>query len=371
MNKFKVCHVTSAHPRYDTRIFRKECVSLSKSGFQVTLVVNDNLSDETKDGVRIISTGNKFVSRLERFTKGRSALIRKLEELESELYHFHDPDLLPIAMRMKKKGYIVIFDSHEDVPRQIEDKQWIPSPFRKLTSRVYRGYEEKICRQLDAVIGTTPQITDRFEKFNCNTTLVTNYPILANRINKEKNTTKVVLVYAGSISEQYKIKEIVSILPDLEGVVLKLAGAVEEDYLNQMKTLPGWNKVEFLGRISFSEVVELYRQSDIGVCVLKAFQFPEGTLGNTKIFEMLMYSLPVVCSDNKIWKSIINKNNCGVCVDPDNLAEIKEGISMLCDSPELRDTYSSNGRQAVEEKYNWSSEERKLLNLYLNLLDAR
>lgn len=57
MNKIiKVCHVTSAHSRYDTRIFQKECRSLSQHGYECYLTVNDLLEDEIKEEIKILST---------------------------------------------------------------------------------------------------------------------------------------------------------------------------------------------------------------------------------------------------------------------------------------------------------------------------
>ena len=51
----KVCHVGTAHRRYDTRIFYKECTSLAKAGYDVTfLIADDGLPEETRNGVRIL-----------------------------------------------------------------------------------------------------------------------------------------------------------------------------------------------------------------------------------------------------------------------------------------------------------------------------
>lgn len=47
----KICHITTVHPnRYDVRIFEKECVTLAKNGYEVTLIVNDKLQDEQCKG---------------------------------------------------------------------------------------------------------------------------------------------------------------------------------------------------------------------------------------------------------------------------------------------------------------------------------
>ena len=118
----RVCHVTSIHQRYDTRIFQKECISLYKAGYEVFLLVNDENDSEVKNGVQIISTGETFKNRIDRFINLKQIMFSALMEIAAEIYHFHDPDLLPIALLLKKKrkDIKIVFDSHEDFPAQIK-----------------------------------------------------------------------------------------------------------------------------------------------------------------------------------------------------------------------------------------------------------
>ena len=81
----RVCHVTSIHQRYDTRIFQKECISLYKAGYEVFLLVNDENDSEVKNGVQIISTGKTFKNRIDRFINLKQIMFSALMEMPISL----------------------------------------------------------------------------------------------------------------------------------------------------------------------------------------------------------------------------------------------------------------------------------------------
>ncbi|MEE0909990.1 MAG: hypothetical protein UIQ51_04360, partial [Bacteroidales bacterium] len=124
MQKTKVVHITIVHRRYDSRIFYKECVSLSKAGFDVSLIVADGLGNEEKQGVKIIDIGKAEASRIKRMIKTSRKAVDTALGLNADIYHFHDPDLLTASLKLKKQAK-VIFDSHEDFPALMLQRDYI------------------------------------------------------------------------------------------------------------------------------------------------------------------------------------------------------------------------------------------------------
>jgi glycosyltransferase involved in cell wall biosynthesis len=87
-----------------------------------------------------------------------------------------------------------------------------------------------------------------------------------------------------------------------------------------------------------------------------------------KMFEYMSASIPVIASNFSLWRSIIEKNNCGICVDPMDSHEIAEAIDFLTWNPEDAKQMGKNGQAAIKRIYNWGIEEKKLLRLYENLI---
>ncbi len=368
----KVCHVTSAHPRYDVRIFHKECKSLANNGFDVTLLVNDNLPNETIDKVKIVSTQLKLKNRLERMVKSKKKIQKLMFEINADIYHFHDPELLPEAAWIRKKGKKVIFDFHEDVTELIFFKNWIPKSFRKIISRGYKLYESQKIVKFDALVSVTPKFVKRLSKYNDKTYMVTNFPSLMNTVNKMNyRGEQVNICFAGGISSEWNHGNIIEAIEDIPNLKYILAGRGPQKYFEGLKTLCGWEKVHYLGVIPHEEVLEVYNQSVVGMTLLdyNTQVGKEGTLGNTKIFEFMQAGLPVICSKNRIWEEIINKYECGIAVNPDNILEIREAIKKLILNPDYARELGKNGQEAVKVEYNWKTQEKVLLEMYQELFD--
>ncbi|WP_300386695.1 glycosyltransferase [Clostridium sp.] len=362
--KRKVCHITSVHNRYDIRIFIKQCKSLANNGYDVTLLVNDDKEDEIIDKVQIVSTQYKPKNRIDRFINSRKKLINKAIEVDSDIYQLHDPDLLPIGNKLKRMGKKVIFDSHEDVPRQIKDKKWIPKIIRNCISKVYESYEKASVKRYDAIISVTPHIVERFKAINAQSVMVTNYPIIDVDEKIVRNPTNVI-GFAGGITEQYKHHNVLKAIENIENIRYILAGGTTDAYLEYLKTFPAWAKVEYIGKIPQWEVKDIYKKSIMGIAIHKSTQLGElGSLGVIKLFEFMESKLPVICTNYFLWQQVVEEYKCGICVDPNNIEEIKEAVEYIINNPLEARKMGRNGRRAVIEKYNWGTQEIELLNLY-------
>ena len=80
--------------------------------------------------------------------------------------------------------------------------------------------------------------------------------------------------------------------------------------------------------------------------------------------------VPVVASDYPVWHEFVEGAGCGVLVDPRDPEAVAAAVSSLLDDPERAAAMGANGRQAVLDRYNWTSEGAELLRLYARVLGA-
>ncbi len=362
-----ICHLTTVHPRNDVRIFFKECTSLTKLGFTITLIVADGKGDEVKNNVQIIDIGNYRLTRLKRLLKGRKTLLKKAIALNADLYHFHDPELLPIGLKLKKKSKKVVYDCHEDVCKQILYKSWLgPLVFRKLLSSFYSSYEKRISNKMDGVISVIDEITNQFE--NEKRVTLKNYPNIT-EIECQKipiNKRKKQIVYIGSLTKVRGILDYINAMNQVtNGYKLLLIGSFSSaDFHQECMKSKGWERVIHVGFQPMDKAIALFANSFIGLSVLH----PEKnylTSLPTKGFEYMAAGIPTVMSDFEYWRPYFE--NCAVFITPKSPKNIATAINHLINSHELYEEMSKKC-EAKANSYSWESEAQKLKKFYFSIL---
>ena len=71
---------------------------------------------------------------------------------------------------------------------------------------------------------------------------------------------------------------------------------------------------------------------------------------------------------HKTFGLLLEKNKCGICVDPADPKAIAKAITYLKTHPEEAKAMGENGKRLVQETYNWKAEEKKLFEFYQALM---
>ena len=371
MHEKVVAHITSVHRRFDVRINLKQCRALAAAGWSVYLVVADGNGDELSENVQIIDVGEDS-GRLRRMAVASRRVVDRALALGADIYHLHDPELLMWAGRIRRAGRTIVFDAHEDIAAQVFSKPYLPRILMGMVARVSAAVESRVCRNLDAIVTATPAIRDKFSQINRRVIDINNYPFLdefaPSEVQGHRDNDRI--CYVGGISAVRGIRELVRAMEvDRGRTRLTLFGSFSPRSLeSEVRALPGWKRVDALGWQSRDRVRHVLARSLAGVVTFLPAPNHVDAQPN-KMFEYMSAGLPLIASDFPLWREIVEGNECGICVDPEQPRAIADAIDHLVQNPETARRMGVNGRRAVQEVYNWSVEQKKLLDLYERLGD--
>ncbi|MFZ2538110.1 MAG: glycosyltransferase family 4 protein [Oscillospiraceae bacterium] len=358
----KICIMTSVHHYDDVRIYHKEAQTLRAQGFEVTIICPD-FEGTDKNGIEFVRVDMPN-SRFARIITAPFRFLKAAKKVNAKSYHFHDPELILTGIFLKKNAK-VIYDIHEDVPRQILTKPYLKPFIAKISSRIVESFENYGARQFYAIIAAAPVIYDRMIKQNKNTILVCNYPKLEEfeDMSNDGKTRENKVCYIGGITKIRGIFEMVDAVNDLD-VKLVLAGAFETDALKkQAEQRPGYQNVDYKGFLNREEIREVLSTSKAGLVTL--YPTPTYMLSlPIKMFEYMIAEIPVIASDFPYWQDIVDDAKCGLCINPLDVNEIKAAIAYIIKNDDIAQEMGQNGRRMVLEKYNWDIEKKKLIILY-------
>lgn len=378
----KVCVLTTVHPPFDARIFYKQARTLAMAGYNVNLIAQHD-KDDVVEGVKIIGLPRPR-NRLHRILSLTWRAFYLALRQRADVYHFHDPELLPVGVLLKLFTRAkVIYDVHENVPKQILNKAWLPGWSKRFIALAYMLGEKIALNFLDWIIIAEDSYIKNYPAYK-NVLAIRNYALVTQPVvmrtaaefeRATRNTFNV--VYVGGITKlrgAFEMIEALRILKErgYQNIALSLIGRVmppklqiELQYLIQQYDLVG--NVYILGPVLPEKVFGILAKSHVGVAILHPDPNYVESLP-TKLFEYMATGLPVVTSNFPLWREIVEGNACGLCVDPLDPKAIAEGIEYLFTHPKEAYHMGQNGRRAVEEKYNWEGEAKKLLSLYEELL---
>lgn len=369
----KVVHMTTVHTASDPRIFHKECRSLERAGFNVTLI-GPSPQDTLIERVNIKAI-RRDQSRLSRMTRTVWDVYQKALNQKADIYHFHDPELIPVGLLLRANGKEVIYDIHEDLPKDIMSKFYLPMWSRRAIAWCANKVEGFASGKFSALVVVTPSIAARFEPLNKRTVIVHNYPYqneivyaMPEGVWQERKQS---VAYVGGITVQRAIREMIfamALVPEELDATLELAGndILPEANPEELRRHLGWKRVKHHGFLDQPSTFRLLHRVRAGLVLFH----PEPNHMEAmpqKIFEYMGAALPLIASDFPFWQKMLGRYGCTLFVDPKNPRAIAEAIEFILRNPAEAEAMGKRGQSAVLEHYNWDSEAEKLVALYSGL----
>jgi glycosyltransferase involved in cell wall biosynthesis len=298
--------------------------------------------------------------------------------------HIHDLPLCTLAPKLKKLGFRIIADMHENYPYLVAEQPYMNSFVGKLLfskSAWFRkekewldNVDEIVCvaegmkERLKNIVSSSIPIsvvpnTYSFDSFGADQREV---PDLTKRFEG-----KFVVSYIGGFDQVRGIPLIIEAVKTLgeqipEIKLLLVGDGPMTHYLKQLvTTLKIDDLVDFEGWLPSSQVKSYIEVSS--VCVIPHIRsIQTDNSSPNKIFQYMYCSKPVITSNCTALEKIIVENNCGLVFTDMSANELAQKILFIYKNKEIADKYGINGHDAVMSKFNWESTVKPLLDIYKN-----
>jgi glycosyltransferase involved in cell wall biosynthesis len=269
-----------------------------------------------------------------------------------------------LAAKLKRRPIVYqIFDFYADI---IILPRWL--------RRAVIGFDKVFMRLADAVI-----LANEFQEKEVNGIPNRNVVPIYNPppdvfISVKPRGSVFTLFYAGVLYRfrMLNLDKVFKAIRDIDGVRLVIAGYgdMDEDIKEWVRQADG--KAEFLGKISYEEVLEHTLASDLlfGLYSSKVPSQKYAASAN-KLSEAMMAHKPIIVTRDTAMAELVDRENCGLAVDPENTDEIRQAIIKLKENPDLCHRFGENGRRAYEQKYSREIMEKRQLDLYEKIFRER
>lgn len=369
----KVAHITTVHQPNDVRIFQREASMLAARGYEVTLIACAERSTQ-ESGVRIRAL-RRPRTRLVRMTLTAASALRAALQEKADLYHFHDPELIPVGLVLKVLGKRVVYDVHEDAAKDVHDKMYLPAWSRPIVSVGVSLLERASTRFFDGIVAATVAIAARHRSER--TILLRNVPkideLSGDAESSDFSVRPRAVAYVGGLAPLNGIEQMILAmheLPQDSGIRLLLGGrSISEAEDARLRALPGSEHVDFLGWVDREELRRVLSRARAGLVIYQPTPNIMECEPN-KFYEMLSAGLPLIVSDLPHWRAFVDTHACGIVVSPTDPGAIARAILSLVGDPARAQAMGARGRRMIEREYNWEAESSKLLELYADLLGA-
>jgi glycosyltransferase involved in cell wall biosynthesis len=376
LSETSVCHFSTKHVWDDTRIFYNECCSLQRAGYDVTYIVaEDQASECNVRGVKVVAV-SRPKSKLRRIFCLPWRLYWTIRRMSPRpvICHFHDPELMFVGKILQIQGYRVVYDIHEIVAKQILDKPYLPRFFRRFISIFYILLERLLTFSMAHVYVTEAPVNHPMRS-----AVVRNMPVAGNHPSRRTDfsSSPFKLIYIGGISRSRGAIRMLEVLWHLRtkglNAELRVLGWMQPAKLREemMAYLCSRDLENYCyisrDRVDPNEVTKALHEADLGLCLLDTREnyiraFP------VKIFEYLRAGLPVVATNIKYWRPMVERIGAGIQVDISKPEKIAERIAELIDNPSRLVRMGRNGRKIAEQYWCWDKEQEYLLALYEDIL---
>lgn len=384
----------------DIRV-RREASYLTEEGWGVVVLCQqqkDEPNRETIDGIEIIRSPKPWlgIGLLEYIIENlflihprRYRLLSKvIEERTPDILHVHDLPPIRTGLSVADGTDIpVVVDLHELYPEFIAARRrsdsftdrFLPSRVFKPSDRYKRLERKALENKVSGLVTVSPEQMDyyrnEYDLSNVETAVVRNVPDIERlgQIPVEQlDYEGFVVGYVGNFDPNRDLETVIKsfeqLLNSVPEATLLMIGSGSDNYVDSLKKmcvdLGISDDVEFTGWVDFERIPSYINACDATLCTFASESLQSEYALPNKIFQSMFMGTPVVVSDLKAMRNVVEETNSGISFEAGCPSSLADALLKLHDDPELQEELGKNGRQAIKNKYNFGNEVENLIDLY-------
>jgi len=383
----KVLMILSDHGYPPDIRLDKEIGTLCKKGVSVTVLAQGVATERREEDLRecrvvrftrpMANTpkiGGAFYLGLFRYLLFFT-VIRTRRRLKPDILHVHDlPYVFPTVLVGKLTGTPVIVDLHENYPDMIMTVHG-SSVMTRAICRLLEYDERHVLDMADHMIVVVDEQLERYREMGIDTdiSVVSNFPSKDEMTPLDLDRTPFegrYICYVGGF-EPFRgldttVRAFSAVANRHRDVSLVLVGGQESEVSTLrkgLKELENSDRIKLVGKQPFETAMQYVAHSEICLVPHKRAGVTEYTIPH-KLFQYMYFRKPVIVTDLRPLKRIVEDAGCGLCFRSDDHDDLAEKMDRLLSNPGLCRRMGSAGHKAVTTKYNWEAEGRKLIEIY-------
>ncbi|MBD3206693.1 glycosyltransferase [Candidatus Bathyarchaeota archaeon] len=304
-----------------------------------------------------------------------------IREHNIEIMHVHDLPLVKTGLKAAREFSIpIIADLHENYPAATvcfgNDSLLYRLNNLVLTFNRYRKYEMEMARNVDKIIVVVEEALTRFKNIiNEDKISIISNTVDLSELNKFEIDSGVLerykdyfnFTYIGGFGSERGLDTTIRALKNtnsrnirllLVGKKHNLAHKIEKLAVK----LGVREQVEFTGEVPFNKVPSYIMASDVCLVPYNKSEHTQTTIPH-KLFQYMAFKKPVLVSDVKPLKRIVDEIGCGLVFRSNNPIDMSTKMNKMVTMDSLEEM-GLRGYEAVMNRYNWSKESGKLIELY-------
>lgn len=382
-SEITICFLSSLHAPNDKRVHFKEALSLVDAGYRVVHISPDDGSTEDLGGVELVGYPGRrsLIGRTRQLVR----LYRLAKRVNGDVYHCNEVDSWIVGVALKLlRGQKIVFDAHEISSTNLAER-YFPALLKPAVVGGMRLLFACMARMTDRIVLAKQSAALDFPKGGRNHVLVRNYVDLSADVARVPSPSTerspgpdrpFTVVHLGAINRARGWPQLLAamMLTADKTVRLRVIGkfgdGTESEFLQQVKELGLGDRVSFNGWIPYDRVQAELSQCDVGIIAFQPVHTNFTHALPHKLFDYMLAGLPVIAPGFAVEVAeVVREADCGVLVDsPDSIA-FAAAVDRLSESPQLRRRYGANGRQAVQDRFNWAGERERLIDMYRELTE--